>query len=249
MFQKRISDERDIYMPEMLYPVLQGYDSVMLKSDLTIVGSDQLFNEMMGRFYQERAGQGSQVIITTKITPGLDGKAKQSKSLNNYIALTEHPRQMFGKAMSMPDGQIFDWMRVYTDMTLEEIASLENAVQAGSNPRDAKIRLAQSLVSRYYGIEVARAEVEWFMKSFSGNAFPEDAQVVSIPSESLKLLELLGVCMPGETKSDLRRLIVQDAIELDGKKVKDQSSSISIGDKPLQLRVGKRRFFKVQKAK
>jgi len=116
MFQKRIAEHVEIHMHEMLYPILQGYDSVMLESDLTIVGSDQLFNEMMGRLYQERAGQAPQVVLTTQITPGTDGKEKQSKSLGNYIALADTPRDKFGKAMSIPDELVGPYVTVYTDL-------------------------------------------------------------------------------------------------------------------------------------
>jgi len=248
MFQKRIAEEKDIYMNEMLYPVLQGYDSAMLKSDLTIVGSDQLFNEMMGRFFQERAGQPPQIIITTKITPGLDGKAKQSKSLNNYIALADSPRQMFGKAMSMPDAQIYDWMRVYTDMSLDKIANLQNETTLGGNPRDAKLQLASELVNKYHGKEIAEDEMAWFMKSFSGNIFPDDAPIIKFDVDSMKLIELLTLCLPSETKSELRRLVAQDAVEIDGKKVKDPFMIINFGNKDQQLKIGKRRFFKLQRS-
>lgn len=246
MFQKRISEGHDIYMHEMLYPILQGYDSVMLRSDLTIVGSDQLFNEMMGRFFQERNGQSPQIIITTKITPGIDGKAKQSKSLNNYIALADNPRQIFGKAMSMPDGQIFDWMRVYTDIAVEEIQSLEASMQAGVNPRDAKLKLAFALVARYYGNDIAKEEMNWFLRSFSANAFPDDAPLIKIEKPSAHLMEVLSMCMPQESKSELRRLLSQDAVELNGSKVKDHMAIITIGNETQKLKIGKRRFFKIQ---
>src|SRR5215469_5940897 len=116
MFRERMRQEQDIHMHEMIYPVLKGYDSFMLKSDLTIIGSDQLFNEMMGRFYQEKLRQKPQVIITTKITPGLDGKAKQSKSLGNYIGLGHSPRDQYGRLMSLPDALIPDYLRVYTEL-------------------------------------------------------------------------------------------------------------------------------------
>src|SRR3989344_5937821 len=130
MFQKRIAQNQEIHMHEMVYPILQGYDSYMLKSDLTIVGSDQLFNELMGRFYQERMGQAPQVVATTKITPGLDGVEKQSKSLGNYIALSDAPQEKFGKIMSMPDTLIGPYLVIYTEIPLEEISGIEGGVDA-----------------------------------------------------------------------------------------------------------------------
>ncbi|HVU66979.1 MAG TPA: tyrosine--tRNA ligase, partial [Ktedonobacteraceae bacterium] len=123
MFQARIQQGREIYTHELLYPILQGYDSVQLQADLTIIGSDQLFNEMLGRFYQERYGQSPQVIITTRITPGIDGKAKQSKSLGNYIGLGHSPREKFGRAMKLPDDLILTYLEVYTDVPLRDIAA------------------------------------------------------------------------------------------------------------------------------
>ena len=128
MFQRRIAKGDEIYMHEMLYPVLQGYDSRMLGSDVTIVGSDQLFNELMGRTYQEKLGQEPQVVITTRITPGTDGVAKQSKSLGNYIALAETPRDMFGKAMSIPDHLTTSYLEVYTDVPMAEVAGAGRSV-------------------------------------------------------------------------------------------------------------------------
>jgi len=122
MFQRRIKNQEDIYLHEMIYPILQGYDSYVLESDLTIIGSDQLFNEMLGRFYQQRFGQKPQVIITTKITQGIDGKAKQSKSLDNYIGLGHSSRDKFGRCMKVPDELIMDYLKIYTKVPKEEIS-------------------------------------------------------------------------------------------------------------------------------
>jgi tyrosyl-tRNA synthetase len=149
MFQRRIAADSEIYLHELLYPVLQGYDSVELASDLTIVGTDQLFNELMGRFYQERLGQSPQVVITTAITPGIDGREKQSKSLGNYIAIADPAREMFGKAMKLPDHLVTQYLRVYTLVPLPEIEELDRAIGAGEvNPMAAKRRLGRALVER-----------------------------------------------------------------------------------------------------
>lgn len=165
MFQKRIEENKDIYMHELLYPVLQGYDSVMVNADLTIIGSDQLFNEMMGRFFQEKMGQTPQTVITTKITPGIDGKAKQSKSLGNYIGLGHSPRDKFGRIMSIPDELIAEYFRIYTDMPLEEIERMGEEIE--KHPRNAKVKLAYALVGRYHGHEIAAWEREWFENTIS----------------------------------------------------------------------------------
>src|SRR3989344_4329764 len=137
MFQERIKQDQDIYVHELLYPILQGYDSVMLESDLTVIGSDQLFNEMMGRRFQKAFGQDPQVVMTTTITPGLDGKEKMSKSLGNFIALLDAPQDKFGKIMSMPDSLIDSYLFVYTQLPMEEV---QHVVEL--HPREKKERLA-----------------------------------------------------------------------------------------------------------
>ncbi|MDQ6803407.1 MAG: tyrosine--tRNA ligase [Actinomycetota bacterium] len=155
MFQQRIASRREIHVHELLYPMRQGYDSYMLGSGLTIVGTGQLFNELMERFYQERFGQSPRVVVTTKITPGIDGKQKQSKSLGNYIALADTPRDKFGKTMSIPDELILPYFEVYTEETLEDVDEF-----LFGHPMEAKKRLAEAVVARYHGDDVARAERE-----------------------------------------------------------------------------------------
>src|SRR5215469_10807507 len=138
MFAARIAAGSEIHMHELLYPILQGYDSCELDSDVTIVGTDQLFNELMGRFFAERLGGTPQVIITTEMTPGIDGRAKQSKSLGNYIALSDSPRDMFGKVMKLPDSLIAVYLRVYTLVPLDEVGRMDQAMRAGElNPMQA----------------------------------------------------------------------------------------------------------------
>lgn len=129
MFRQRIQNSQDIYMHELIYPIFQGYDSYMLNSDLTIIGSDQLFNEMLGRFFQLKFQQTPQVIITSKITKGIDGKAKQSKSLNNYIGLGHSPKEKFGRAMTLPDELIITYFEVYTDLNMREISEIRLDIQ------------------------------------------------------------------------------------------------------------------------
>src|SRR3989338_4269234 len=172
MFQKRIAEGADIYMHEMIYPLLQGYDSFILRSDLTIIGSDQLFNEMMGRFYQERLGQKPQVIITTKITPGIDGVAKQSKSLDNYIGLGHSPSDKFGRVMRLPDALIPLYFEIYTEMPETELKKVSQTVN--SDPFGAKKQLARLIVQRYHGENVAQEESNWFESVFSQRQAPSD---------------------------------------------------------------------------
>ena len=178
MFRERMRQGQDIHMHEMIYPVLQGYDSFALDSDLTIIGTDQLFNEMMGRFYQERLGQSPQVIITTKITPGIDGKAKQSKSLGNYIGLGHSPRDKFGRVMTLPDHLIVSYLEVYTDVPLEFVDEI--AMRVEKEPMKWKLFLAHEIVRRYHSAEIADKEQEWFLRTFSTRKTPSDIPVIQV---------------------------------------------------------------------
>jgi tyrosyl-tRNA synthetase len=246
MFQKRIKQDAEIHMHELLYPLLQGYDSHALESDLTIVGSDQLFNEMMGRFYQERLGSRPQTVVTTKITPGLDGREKQSKSLGNYIAISDTPRDKYGKAMSLPDHLVAQYLRIYTLVPLEEIAEIEaGATTRRINPMEGKRLLGRALVERYHGKEAAEQEDAWFTRVFSRRSVPEDMPTVTVENHDATLLDILRLCMPDETSSELRRLVQYGSVRADGEEKLtdiDQRRAVSTGT---SLRVGKRRWFRI----
>ncbi|MDP8970651.1 MAG: tyrosine--tRNA ligase [Actinomycetota bacterium] len=246
MFQRRIQQDVEIYLHELLYPILQGYDSYELDSDLTIVGTDQLFNELMGRFYQERLGTKPQVVITTTITPGIDGREKQSKSLGNYIALSDVPRDKFGKAMRLPDNLVTDFLRVYTLVPLDEIDRMEHALRTGDlHPMEAKRTLARALVERYHDRETALREDEWFTQVFSRRTVPENVPTVTIHDPNAKLIDVLKRCLPGESVSELRRLIQYGGVRADGENKltdSDQSHALANGD---VIRVGKRRWFRI----
>ena len=189
MFRKRMNENEEIYMHEMIYPILQGYDSYMLQSDLTIIGSDQLFNEMMGRFYQEKFGNESQVIITTKITPGLDGVEKQSKSLNNYIGLGHSPRDKFGRIMRLPDELIPTYLRVYTNVPLSQIEAIEKDLS--NRPMEYKKFLAEEIVRMYHGDEIAKYERKWFENTFSKKIVPDSIPVVTVEQSEIKLFRVI----------------------------------------------------------
>ncbi len=245
MFKNRIENDSDIYLHELIYPVMQGYDSVMVNSDLTIVGTDQLFNEMMGRFFQERSGQLPQVIITTKITPGIDGKEKQSKSLGNYIAISDTPRIQFGKIMSIPDNLIAQYMDVYTTLPLGRVQEVKQELnKENSNPMVYKLELAEAVVERYYGAETALQEKEWFIKTFSKRETPEEIPVFRVTESHVTLLQLLKLCLPEESTSTIRRLVQQGAIERDGERLQDLNAMLDI-TKEFVLRCGKRRWFRI----
>lgn len=247
MFQRRIAQDAEIYMHELLYPILQGYDSYELESDLTIVGTDQLFNELMGRFYQEHFGQRPQAVITTAITPGIDGREKQSKSLGNYIAISDTARDMFGKAMRLPDKLIAQFLRVYTLVPLADIDHIEKAIRVEElNPMDAKRMLGRALVERYYGAETAAHEDSWFTEVFSRRAIPEDVPVINVANPNVTLIELLRQCLPDESSSELRRLIQYGSVRLDGEhKLMDPEQRHPVSSDDV-IRVGKRRWFRIR---
>ena len=233
-------------MNEILYPILQGYDSKVLDSDLTVVGSDQLFNEMMGRFFQEKYNQEKQIIITTKITKGLWGEEKQSKSIGNFIALEDTSKDKFGKAMKLTDDRIIDWMKVYTDISLEDIEKIEESIKSEEcNPRDVKLMLAHAITEKYHGKEIADKEKEEFLKTFSDKVFPEDAEVVAVKVDKINIIELLNICFNNsKSKADLKRLIAQGGVILNEEKIENITDEVSIKSEN-QLKVGKRNFFKV----
>lgn len=240
MFRKRIDSGQEIYMHEMIYPLLQGYDSVELNADLTIIGSDQLYNEMMGRFFQEKFGQTAQVILTTKITPGIDGKAKQSKSLGNYIGLSHSPREKFGRLMSMPDNLIQQYLEVYTDLPMEIVTSLSEQIK--SDPMKIKTRLANAVVSRYHGNEIANTEERWFIQTFSRKEVPTDIPTIAIGKESAPALEILKHCQTDKSNGELRRLIEQGGAKVNGEKISSPEQKISL---PAVVTIGKRHWFDV----
>jgi tyrosyl-tRNA synthetase len=247
MFQKRISDNDPIHMHEFLYPILQGWDSVELESDLTIVGNDQLFNEMMGRTFQTREGQKPQVIITTKITSGTDGKEKQSKSLGNYIAIADTPRDKYGKIMSIPDSLIMQYFEIYTDAPLQTIEILRQEMTfSGTNPMTIKKELAWWLVKRYHGEDVANQEKEWFNTAFGKRKTPDNLPELAInPTDTV--LKVLKLCRPDDSNSHLTRLVRQGAVKVDGVAIQENSLGCTwaFGESPHVLKIGKKNWFKI----
>src|SRR3990167_7288688 len=201
MFQNRIKNSEEIYEHEIIYPVLQAYDSVMLKSDLTVIGTDQLFNELLGRRYQEIFGQEPQVILATSITPGLDGKEKMSKSLGNFVAILDTPENKFGKIMTIPDGLINRYLEVYTKLSLPEIANIQK-----QKPLDAKKRLAYEIVKIYHGEKTAEKTSTDFEKTFSKKEVPENLKTCRVRSGE-EWADFLVRESFVKSKSDAKRLM------------------------------------------
>jgi tyrosyl-tRNA synthetase len=245
MFRDRIADGREIALHELTYPVLQGYDSFAMDSDLTIVGSDQLFNEMMGRHYQQRLGTEPQALITTRITPGLDGGLKQSKSIGNYVALLDSPREKFGKLMSLPDNLVEVWAAAYTDLSDADVDVLAAEIKkTGSGARDAKLALAQEVVRRYHGADIATRSRDEFITLFSQQQTPEDMPTLVSTGQSMMPLDLGRLVRPDLSNNALRRLLAQKAIRIDGVVIRDEHAPIDMAH-DVVLRMGPRSWWRI----
>ena len=237
MFQNRTKNNEEIYEHEIIYPVLQAYDSVMLKSDLTVIGTDQLFNELMGRHYQEISGQEPQVIITTSITPGLDGKEKMSKSLGNFVAILDSPQDKFGKIMTIPDNLVESYLKVYTKLSLLEIDKIKKL-----KPFEAKKILAHEIVKLYHGESAAKKAKEYFEKTFSKKEIPEDLQVYSAKAGDTWVDFLLWNKF-ALSRTGAKRLITGGAVEFNGVKIEWPEKQIKESG---VARIGKYKFIKIE---
>lgn len=245
MFRERVAAGREIALHELTYPVLQGYDSFAMASDLTIVGSDQLFNEMMGRHYQQRLGAIPQTLITTRITPGLDGGPKQSKSLGNYVALLDDPAEKFGKLMSLPDTLVEEWAVAYTDMTEEQIQSLATAVaMRGAHARDAKLQLAEQIVCRYHGSEQATQSKQEFLSTFSDRNEPDQMSAITVATRSVLPLDLVRLAHPELSNSACRRLLSQRAVRINGNVILEEHGK-TVLEPGSALKIGPRAWWRI----
>jgi tyrosyl-tRNA synthetase len=246
-FKVRFENERPISIHEFLYPLIQGYDSVALQADVEIGGTDQLFNLLMGRDLQRVWGQEPQVVITMPLLEGLDGVNKMSKSLGNYIGITEKADDIYGKTMSVSDTLMFRYFDLLSDLAAEQIASLQVEMQAGRvHPKAVKQQLARELTGRFYGVETAQWAEENFEKIFSQHDNPEDMPevVLSVTSEGVWLPKLLVDAHLVSGTGEARRLIQQNAVSLNGAKVSDIEHLVATQGEII-LKVGKRRFCKV----
>jgi tyrosyl-tRNA synthetase len=246
-FKKRFEQNQPISVHEFLYPLIQGYDSVALKADVEAGGTDQLFNLLMGRDLQRSWGQEPQVVLTTPLLEGLDGVNKMSKSLGNYIGISEDSDSIFGKVMSISDELMFRYYELLSDLSLAEIADLKKNVETGAlHPKAAKVQLAKELVTRYHDADKAEAAERNFEQVFARGELPEDIEEVELVAnaESIWLPKLLQEAGLVKSSSEGRRMIEQQAVSIDGEKITDTKASIST-QQPLLLQVGKRRFCRV----
>ena len=245
-FNKRYKSSQSISIHEFLYPIVQGYDSVALKADVELGGTDQKFNLLVGRQLQQDFGQEPQVVMTTPLLEGLDGVQKMSKSLDNYIGITDEPDEMFGKVMSISDELMWRYYEVLSFRKLDDIESLRSRVAAGGNPRDAKFELAMELVERFHDQKAAEAARKEFVERFQKGALPDKIKEVSISSQggSLGIAHLLKEAGLVSSTSEAFRMIKQGAVKIDGERIEDKSLQVSAGSTSV-YQVGKRRFSRV----
>lgn len=241
-FSKRFASQQPIAIHEFLYPLFQGYDSVAIKADVELGGTDQKFNLLMGRELQKDAGMEPQCVLMMPLLVGLDGVVKMSKSKHNYIGVTEAPKEMFGKIMSISDELMWSYYDLLSFKNVDEIKAVHDKCNSGEmNPRDAKIELGREIVARYHGEEAANAAVEGFKSQFAKGALPEDIPEVTVTSTTIpNLLKDAGLCA---STSDAMRMIKQSAVKCDGKVITDKGAPVE--KRTAIWQVGKRRFAKV----
>jgi tyrosyl-tRNA synthetase len=243
-FAKRFAENSPIAVHELLYPLMQGYDSVALRSDLELGGTDQKFNLLVGRELQRHYGQEPQCILTMPLLEGLDGVEKMSKSKNNYIGITEAPFEMFGKVMSISDELMWRWYDLVSTRSNAEIAGFRREVGEGRNPRDIKVALAQEIVTRFHSPSAAAHALAEFEARFRGNAAPADMPAVAVHApQGLPIAQLLRQAQLAPSTSEAIRNIEQGGVRLDGEKVADRAAVIGPGTYVLQ--VGKRKWARV----
>lgn len=244
-FHKRYTEGRPISIHEFMYPLMQGYDSVALKADVEFGGTDQTFNLLMGRHLQGEEGMPEQTIITMPILEGLDGVQKMSKSLGNYIGISEAPSEMYGKAMSIPDELMMRYFMLVTDMSIEEQEQLSQDLESGvAHPRDVKMKLAHTIVRLYHGEEAANFGQDEFVRVFQKHAMPTDIPEykVAITDEAVFVPQLLSDAGLTASNGEARRSIKAGAFKIDGEKCNEEHIVLKDG---MVLQVGKRKFIKI----
>ena len=244
-FEARYKNNQPIAIHEFLYPLAQGYDSVALKCDVEMGGTDQKFNLHVGRHLQQHYGQPPQVIITLPLLEGLDGVQKMSKSLNNYVGITEPPEEMFGKLMSISDELMWRYFDLLSFRGNEELAALKSDVEGGRNPRDVKFLLCEEIIERFHDAGAAVAARESFIAQFQQGQMPEDIpeKTLETGGDGIGIAAALSQCGLTSSNSEAFRMIKQGGVRIDGEKVSDRSLQLEAGFKGI-LQVGKRKFCK-----
>ncbi len=241
-FSKRFKEGVPIYIHEFLYPLLQAYDSVAIKADVELGGTDQKFNLLIGRDIQREYGQPAQVCITLPLLVGLDGKRKMSKSYGNYVGINEDPKTMFGKLMSISDELMWEYYLLLTDYSSRDIERMKREW----HPMEAKKHLAQTIVSRFHSSEEALKAREWFENTYSKRQFPQDAPLRTLKEEEITALDLILKLEAVSSKNEGRRLIQGGGLKINSEKVLDPYHKIKL-EGELKVQVGKKKFYRVRK--
>jgi tyrosyl-tRNA synthetase len=246
-FSKRYRSGQSISIHEFIYPLIQGYDSVELKADVELGGTDQKFNLLMGRELQKQYGQEPQIVLMMPILEGLDGVNKMSKSLNNYIGINEAPGQMFGKLMSISDELMWRYFDLLSFRTLAEIKGFKDRVANGENPRDIKFRLAEEIVERFHGPGTGDMAREAFIAQFRKGELPENIPEITLQAESGELVISIVLKMAGLTgsTSEANRMIAQGAVRIDGEKITSKDLKIQTGSKHV-YQFGKHKYARIE---
>jgi tyrosyl-tRNA synthetase len=243
-FHKRYTNGQAIAIHEFLYPLIQGYDSVMLKADVELGGTDQKFNLLVGRELQKSEGQTPQVVLMMPILEGLDGVQKMSKSLNNYVGIDEPANDMFGKLMSISDTLMWRYIDLLSFKTPAEIRNWKQSVDDGANPRDIKVEFAKEIVERFHSRAAAEDAYEQFVARFKQGQMPSDMPEITLTAKEIPIANLLKEAGLTPSTSDAMRMIKQGAVKIDGERVSDRNLKISSNSEHV-YQVGKRRFAKV----
>lgn len=246
-FEKRFREGRPIGLHELLYPLIQGYDSVILKSDVELCGTDQIFNCLVARALQEDFGQVPETIVAMPLLEGLDGVQKMSKSLGNYIGVTESPKEMFGKLMSLPDALMMKYFDLLTDLPGPELDSLRQGLAQGSlHPRQAKVRLARQLVGQFHSASAAETAALEFDRIFKDHGLPEEIPEFEIALEKIRdgkigLLKLLLESGLVESRAEAERMVKQGAVQINQVRISDHRQEVALHEGEI-IQVGKRKF-------
>ncbi|MDM5317134.1 tyrosine--tRNA ligase [Fictibacillus sp. b24] len=246
-FDKRISTGKPISLHEFFYPLMQGYDSVMLECDIELGGTDQQFNILMGRHYQEKFGKEKQVAMLMPLLEGLDGVEKMSKSKKNYIGIDEAPQEMYGKSMSIPDSLMTKYFELVTNFTPEDLQRLKDDIENEKiHPRDAKMLLAKTIVKMYHGEKAADAAEQQFINVFQQGTLPDEIPVMKWEgAEKVSVIDLIVELKMLPSKSEARRMIGNRGVKINGEKVEDTNLLIQV-EEGMIVQVGKRKFVKIK---
>lgn len=242
-FKTRLQADQDVYTHEFLYPLMQGYDSVVIESDIELGGTDQTFNNLVGRDIQKAYDQKPQIVITMPILVGLDGKEKMSKSKNNYIGVTDEPNDMFGKVMSISDDMMENYFTLLTNIHAEKIKELIDP--AKTHPKEAKVLLGKTIVAQFYNENAADLAAAEFEKVFAKGQLPDDIPEVSIPAEPAPASKLVLTCKLVNTGGEAKRLIKQGGLSIDGNRINDPNTTITPTDGMI-VKAGKRKFARLK---